>query len=149
MCWVSTHCKNNLAFQKKQPNEQEMLNKTFKTKNLIIVYQDIKSSLDCLIFTTYNKVINKINMNWFIKISFNLKQNTFRCPTKRKLFLPKKQNLNKLCVSLFTPSRIKILKKSLLTAIKPFWTGNFKSKIISHKKFKELKINKKKKRLYL
>lgn len=144
ICWINTPCNNDSASQSKWPSEQDILDEAFGVKSLISVYQGIRSNLTAVMPCTSDKVTNKINMKWFNKTSSTLKLNTFKCPTKKKVFMPKKQGSNKLRILSFTLPRIKIIEKSILTAIEPFWKGSFKSEVISYKEFKESKNNKKK-----
>ena len=114
-----------------------LVEKAFSTQSLLIAYYEIKSKSGNLTSGIENITFSGINKKWFEKTSVSLMDGSFKCPRKRRIYVPKPDSNKKRPLSL-TPPRIKIIERSILNAIQPFFEGKLVWNKINKMKFQKL-----------
>jgi len=106
------------------PNIHDIVEKAFNSQRLLIAYYEIKSKFKILLLENKVMTFSGINKNWFEKTSAKLIDGSFQCFRKCRIYISKLGSKEMRSFNLTSP-RIRIIEKSILNAIQPFFEGEF------------------------
>jgi hypothetical protein len=106
------------------PTIRNIVEKAFSSQKLLIAYYEIKLKFKILFLDNGSLTFSGINKNWFEKTSLKLINGSFQCFKKRRIYVSKLGSKEMRLLNLTSP-RIRIIEKSILNVIQPFFEGEF------------------------
>jgi len=106
------------------PIMYDIVEKAFSSEKLLAAYYEIKFKPKNLILGNADITFSGINKDWFKKTSASLIDGSFQCLKRRKIYKSKLGSKEMRSLTLTSP-RIKVIEKSILNAIQPFFEGEF------------------------